>query len=61
VLIPVKVSDDSSDDEVWVIHDTTTGDIDLGLRFDDMVHANLYSVEDPSFRWAVLANEIGIG
>jgi hypothetical protein len=61
VLIPVKVSDDSSGDEIWVIHNTTTGDIDLGLRFSDMVHANLYAVEDPSYRWAILASEIGVG
>ena len=58
----MRINDDTQNgDEVWVLYDTTTKVLDLDLRFNDMVNANLYAVEDPSFKWAVLAGEIGVG
>ena len=56
----MMIEDDGDGHKRWVIHDTVTGAIDLGLQFRDMPEANLYSVEDPSFKWAILAGEIGV-
>ena len=61
LLIPMLMESDEDGHKRWVIYNTMTGAIDLGLQFRDMPGANLYAVEDPSFKWAILAREIGVG
>jgi hypothetical protein len=62
VLMPMRVASERSDDEeTWVIYDTTADALDLGLQFTNMTNANLYAVEDPSFKWTIMGSEIGIG
>ena len=49
MLIPMKVHSETLGDEpAWVIYDTSTGALDLGLIFSVMEEANLYAVEDLS-------------
>ena len=60
LLIPMMVEDDGVGHKRWVIYNTVTGAIDLGLQFKDMPEANLYAVEDPSFRLAIMGSEMGV-